>query len=189
MNIREQQEQIRQKAQDSLTLASKLEDLGFDKKLVDGQIEIAEKLSKFADSVNPLIKRSQKEFAREEARIIYRDTVNEFPKIKKTIFLFIFLLIFSLLSITAIETFDSFFNAFVDYLSLLKAVAFLSLAPIILTLPILAYKTGIFILSSKEPTKIGKRPILFWIQELFWFGLSIVCFFPAWYWLQEFINA
>ena len=189
MDIREKQDLIRQKAQESSTLASKLEEMGFDNEIVRNQTEISEKLSNFADSIDPLIKRSQKDIARQEARKIYLDTLNEYPKIKITLLFFLFLLISSLLLAVAIENCDCFLVAYEAYSSLVKSVVFLSLTPIILTLPILAYKTGIFILSSNEPTKKSKHPIIFWFHVLLWVGLSIGSIFTSLHWLLEYMNA
>ncbi len=61
MDVREQQEQIRKKAQDALKTAFKMEEMGFDKEIVENQVDIAEKLSKFADSTNSLVNRVQKD--------------------------------------------------------------------------------------------------------------------------------
>lgn len=190
MGLKEEQKRLQNNIQRVTAEAIEMEKLGLDKDLLDKHIEISNQLSTISDKLSPSLKREQKFEIEKGVANKYRATVIEHPRITKTIFFFLILSLSSMLLAFAAEGTNDLFANFKTHSNLFKASVFFSLSPVLLSMSLIALKTGVFMHRGlMAPTERNEKPILFWLQFIMWPGFSIGSIYIGWYWLNTYINS
>lgn len=190
MDVEETQESLRVKAQEIMGSVSKLEKMGMPKTIVEDQIQISNKLHEFSEKITPLVNISRELTNNKEVSERYRNLAQANPRIKRVVFLLLFLLMSSVLIAVAVEESSGFFIVLKDHILLIKSIVLFSLSPLVLTIALLGYKAETFLgRGGKARNEKYKMPIRFWLEIIFWVGLSIFCIYGSWYVLKLYINA